>query len=197
MSDPDNTPIHLPTDGGSCETTGSTEPRFLVIGNIVRPHGIRGEVVIEVMTDFPERFATPTSFYVGDASQADKRPVASARWHQGRVLLRFEGCNDRDQAETLRNQYVLVPLSEAKSLPEDTYYPHQLIGLHVVTTQGEDAGKITDVLFLAANDIYVVDGPRGQILLPAIAEVIREIDVEHGRVVVNVIPGLEWGTAVL
>ena len=196
MSGPDNIQNYLPTNGGSSETTGSTEPRFLVVGNIVRPHGVRGEVVVDVLTDFPERFDAPTCLYVGDGTQAEKKRVASVRWHQGRVLLRFEGYEDRNQAETLRDQYVLVPLNEAKQLPTDTYYAHQLIGLRVVTTDGEDSGRIADVLFLDANDIYVVEGPRGQILLPAIADVIREIDIKHGRVVVNVIPGLEWGTAV-
>jgi 16S rRNA processing protein RimM len=191
VSDPDLRRVQQSAKWGSNETTGSTEPRFLAIGCILRPHGVRGEVVVEVLTDFPERFEAPDQLYVGDSFTAELKRVSSTRWHKNRVLLSFEGCTDRNCAETLRDRYVVVPLEQAKLLPEDTYYAYQLTGLQVVSSEGEDLGKIVDVLFMDANDIYVVEGPRGQILLPAIADVIDSIDVERGQVTVNLIPGLE------
>ncbi len=174
----------------SPEPDGSALPRFIAIGRVLRPHGVNGEILVEVLTDFPERFDSLDIVYLGDTSVAEPRQVRSVRWHRDRVLLLFEDCPDRNCAERLRGLMLVVPIEEVMPLPEDTYYPHQLIGLDVASTGGEDLGRISDVVFGAANDIYVVTGPRGQILLPAIADVIAEVDLEHGRMVVNLIPGL-------
>jgi 16S rRNA processing protein RimM len=187
---PDKRPGQRPAERGSDETAESREPLFLAIGSIRRPHGVRGEVVVEVFTDFPERFEAPDLLYVGDDYAAIGKRVVSSRWHQERVIIKFEDCDDRNCADMLRGQYVVVPVEQAMPLPEDTYYLHQLTGLHVVTIEGEEIGVVADILFLNANDVYVVEGPRGQILLPAIADVIQDVDLENGQMTVNLIPGL-------
>jgi 16S rRNA processing protein RimM len=175
---------------GSRRATGPTEPRFLAIGRIVRPHGVRGEVVVEVLTDFPERFDTIEQVYLGDTLEAQIWQVVTSRWHKDRVLLTLEGCQDRAVAEQLRGLLVQIPIEEAMPLGEDEYYAHHLIGLDVVTIDGEDLGRLSDVLFTNANDVYVVTGPRGQILLPAIADVIQGVDLEAGQVTVKLMEGL-------
>ena len=170
--------------------TDSTEPRFIAIGRIVRPHGIRGEVAVEVLTDFPERFDTIEVVYLGDSLKAETWQVTGARWHTARVLLSLRGCEDRTAAERLRGLLVQVPIEEAMSLPEDEYYPYELIGLDVVTNEGEDLGRVSELLFTNANDVYVVVGPRGQILLPASADVIMHVALDEGQIVVRLMEGL-------
>jgi 16S rRNA processing protein RimM len=152
---------------------------------------VRGELAVEILTDFPERFDGGRTVYLGeDARTAEARQVKSLRWHKDRVLLSLEGCEDRTTAEQLRGKLVQIPIQEAMPLPEDEYYPHQLVGLDVYTLEGENLGKIGDVLFTKANEIFVVNGPRGEIWLPAIADVIQQVDLEQGRVVVRPMEGL-------
>jgi 16S rRNA processing protein RimM len=147
-------------------------------------------VAVEVLTDFPERFDTMQETYLGDEFQAQPRQVLSTRWHKDRVLIQFEGCTDRTTAEELRGLLLEIPIEEATPLPENEYYPHQLVGLDVLTVDGEDLGRVSDVLFTKANEVYVVTGPRGQILLPAIAEVIEKVDLDAGHMVVRLMEGL-------
>ena len=176
--------------GGSAGSDGPTEPRFVAIGRILRPHGVRGEVVVEIITDFPERFESLEVAYLGDAWQAEPHRVTGSRWGNERVLMSFEGYLDRTSVEALRGVFVQIPAEAARPLPEGEYYPHQLMSLDVVTTDGEDLGRISNVLFTGANDVYVVTGARGEILLPAISQVIKQVDLAGGRVVVELMPGL-------
>jgi 16S rRNA processing protein RimM len=179
---------------GSGEAAASPEPRFIAIGRITRAYGIRGEVAVEVLTDFPERFDTIEVVYLGDALEAEAWQVMATRWHKDRVLWKLQGCEDRTAAERLRGLLVQVPIEEAMPLSEDEYYTHELIGLDVVTVEGEDLGRVSEVLFTSANDVYVVVGPRGQILLPAIADVIERIDLDAGQMVVRLREGLVAGS---
>jgi 16S rRNA processing protein RimM len=116
--------------------------------------------------------------------------VATTRWHKDRILLTLQGCEDRTTAEGLRGLLVQIPIEEAMSLPEDEYYPYELIGLDVMTVEGEELGRLSEVIFTNANEVYVVVGPRGQILLPAIADVIDHVDLDTGQMVVRLIEGL-------
>ena len=175
---------------GSDGTTHSTEPHFMAIGRIIRPHGLRGEVTVEVLTDFPERFDSIKEIYLGDELQAQRREVTATRWHKDRVLLSLEGCENRTCAEGLRGLLVQIPIEEARPLAEDEYYSHQLVGLDVVTVEGEDLGRLSEIIFTNANDVYVVIGPRGQVLLPAIADVIEDVDLEAGQMTVRLMEGL-------
>jgi 16S rRNA processing protein RimM len=147
-------------------------------------------VSVEVLTDFPERFDTMQEVYLGDEFQAQPKRVLSTRRHKDRVLIQFEGCADRTTAEGLRGLLLEVPIEDATPLPEDEYYPYQLVGLDVLTVDGEDLGRVSDVLFTKANEVYVVTGPRGQILLPAIADVIEKVDLDAGHMVVTLMDGL-------
>jgi 16S rRNA processing protein RimM len=175
---------------GSAGTTDSAEPRFIAIGRIVRPHGVHGEVAVEVLTDFPERFDTIEVVFLGDALRAETWQITATRWHKDHVLLTLQGCEDRTTAARLRGLLVQIPIEEAMPLPEDEYYPYQLVGLDVMTVEGEDLGRVSDILFTNANEVYVVTGPRGQILLPAIADVIDRIDLDAGHMIVRLMEGL-------
>jgi len=173
-------------------SSGSNGPelRYLAIGKISRAHGLRGEVSVTVLTEFPERFETTEQVYLGDQFQAVPYRVVGHRWHKHNVLLLLEGVSDRTQAEQLRGQYVQVPLDEAIPPPAGTCYLYQLYGLQVITTAGQQLGTIVDIIETGANDVYVVENQDRQILLPAIAEVIQTVDLDQGQVIVQLIDGL-------
>jgi 16S rRNA processing protein RimM len=117
-------------------------------------------------------------------------PVERARLHQGVIILKLEGCDTRNQAEALRNQWLQVRLEEALTLDEGEFFYYQLIGLQVETVDGEVLGELDEILQTGANDVFVVRGPGGELLLPDIPEVILEIDPEAGRMVVRIPAGL-------
>lgn len=170
----------------------SAEPHFLAVGRITRPHGVHGEVRVELLTDVPERFNWLDYIYVGELNPR-RVAVEGVRFHQGVVLLRLAGYPDRDAADTLRGALLQVPESEAIPLEEGEYFLHQLEGLAVYTEKGAYVGRLGEVLETGANNVFVVDGPGGQHLLPDIPDVIKDIDIENGRVVIQLIPGLVDG----
>ena len=106
------------------------------------------------------------------------------------LRLKLSGIDDREAAAALRGEYILLTEAELGSPGEDRYYRFQLIGLRVVSTTGEDIGEIAEVFATASNDIFVVKGPRGESLIPAVDDVVQEIDLDSGKVTIEVIPGL-------
>jgi 16S rRNA processing protein RimM len=165
------------------------EPPFLAIGRVLAPFGLRGEVRIEILTDFPDRFHDLQRIFIGDPPAP--MSVERFRRHRGQGILKLEGCNDRNAAEALRDLLLWVPTSEAVPLGEDEYFVYQIEGLEVWTTEGEHVGTITEVLFTGSNDVYVVQGANGrEILIPAIADVVQQVDLVNGRLVVEMMEGL-------
>jgi 16S rRNA processing protein RimM len=167
----------------------STEPRFLIIGRILRSHGVRGEVRAAMYTDLPERFTWLKVVYVGEQNP---RPVEveGVRFHKDQVLLKLKGYDDRDAAEILRSEWLQVPEEEAIPLEEGEYFLYQLIGLEVYSDEDEHLGTLVEVMETKANAVFILRGPRGEILLPDIEEVIQQIDFDNGRMVVHLLPGL-------
>lgn len=161
----------------------------MAVGRISKPHGVQGEVRVELLTDVPERFEWLDTIYVGEANP---RPVGieSVRYHQGVVLLKLTGYPTRTEAETLRGELLQVPESEAVPLAEGEYFLYQLVGLQVFTEEGMLVGRLSQVLETGANNVFVVDGPHRQHLIPDIPDVVREIDIEAGRLVIFPMPGL-------
>jgi 16S rRNA processing protein RimM len=179
-------------DRGSGRRGRAPEPRYLAIGRVAGAHGITGELKVQILTDEPTRFGRLTQVYVGrEGEEPQPRTLEGARLHQRRVLLRLEGCTDRTSAEALRGILIQVPIEEAIPLEEGEYYEHQIVGLAVSTTAGEPLGEVVEILYTGANDVYVVRrANRQEILLPAIASVIVEVDLEAGRLVVQLPEGL-------
>lgn len=167
----------------------SAEPRFLAIGRVIKPHGVHGEVRVQVMTDRPERFGWLTHIYVGEHSP-QRVAVEGVRYHQEFVLLRLAGYPTRTDAEALRGVLLQVPEDEAIPLEEGEYFLHQLIGLEVVSETGRLLGRLTGVLETGANNVFVCEGSGAQILIPDIPDVVLQVDVAGGRVVIRPMPGL-------
>ena len=169
---------------------------YLAVGKIVAPHGIRGEVKVESLTDFPERFKAGNQMFLGSQtgeSDAATVEIAAARPHQGRWLVLFSHIKDRNAAETLRDLYLLIPEEDAMPLGEHENYAHDLIGLEVVTGEGQSLGKIIEILFTPANDVYIARGDAGETLIPATREVIVSVDLPALRMIVSLSEGLLAG----
>ncbi len=163
---------------------------FLAIGAIVGPHGIRGEVKVSPMTDFPERFRAGAAVYLGTPDEAVPVVIEAARPHKNYILVKFASVPDRNAAELLVDQYLLIPEEQAMPLGEHENYTHDLIGLEVETATGEKLGKLVEVLFTGANDVYVVAGSAGELLLPALRSVVLEVDLDQHLMKVALPDGL-------
>jgi len=183
-------------DSGSEGGSGGAhlpEPRYLAVGRVSRPHGVRGELRVEVLTDYPGRLGQHAYFYLAspDSPEIVRRyPVEKLRRHKEVLLLKLGGCDDRNGAEELRGQLVQIPTEEAVPLEEGEYYDFQLIGVKVKAESGESLGQVVEVLKTGANDIYVVRGPWGEVLLPAVKDVVLKLDLEARQMVVHLLPGL-------
>jgi 16S rRNA processing protein RimM len=190
VTEPATRPLdEIPTNEKSAGSPGNGEPVFLAIGKLRRPHGVRGEILMDVITDFPERIKAGITVFVGP--QYQEQIIRSARSNAGTMLIAFEGFNDLEQAGGLRNLYLYVRTDDRPPLPAGEYYHHQLIGLPVVTDEGQKLGFLAEILSNAANDVYVVRPEQGpEILLPAIESVILDIDLPQGEIRVHLLAGL-------
>ena len=182
-------------------------PDRLVVGRVLRPHGVRGELSVQVLSDAPERFVPGTELGLGDPDgpgPLGSAVVRAARLHQGRLLLSLEGVEDRDAADRLRGAWLSIPVAAARPLDPGEFWPHQLVGLAVVDRQGRPRGRVADVVPGAAHDLLAVEitpegsgepqggAPDDQVriaLVPAVAALVT-VELEAGRVLVDAVPGL-------
>jgi 16S rRNA processing protein RimM len=157
----------------------------VAVGRILGPWGRRGDLKVEPLTDFPERFALGCSLYVDGVTHA----IEGSHWKKGRVYVKLSGI-DGAAAATLSQRLLEVPEEELRPLSEGEYYQFQILGLEVRTTEGQPLGKVAQILVTGSNDVFVVHGERGELLIPALHEVIKAIDLEEGRMEVELMEGL-------
>ncbi|NLG97926.1 MAG: 16S rRNA processing protein RimM [Chloroflexi bacterium] len=173
-------PDQLPQD----PSTGSPspgEPDFIAVGRLRRPHGVGGEVLMDILTQFPERLHPGKVVYLSDTREPLQ--IQSVRRRHKELLLRFAGIATPEEAGRLRNKIIYVKTSELPDLPEGEYYHHQLMGLKVVDETGQMLGTLESILETKANDVYVVIGVDGkELLLPAVEEVVQDVDLEKGEI---------------
>ncbi|MBQ2010970.1 16S rRNA processing protein RimM [Veillonellaceae bacterium WCA-693-APC-5D-A] len=155
----------------------------IVIGKAGAPHGVRGEMRVIPLTDFPERFQELEHVYVGD----ELMDVEDCWYHKQFVIMKLKQCPHREAAALLTGKLLYVDKSEAMPLEEGEYYTFDIIGLEVFDLEGESLGFVTEVLKTGSNDVYVVSrkGQAKQILVPALKAVVKEINVPEGRMVVD------------
>jgi 16S rRNA processing protein RimM len=160
----------------------------VAVGRITRAHGVQGEVAVLVISEVPERFRAGATLWTEDGRAFT---VSASRSHGDRLLVRFEGVGDRDQADALRGTLLVVPESASPVLPEGTWWDHQIVGCSVETGTGRALGTVRDVIHTAANDVWsVFDDAETETLIPVIEDVIVEVDVAAKRIVVREVPGL-------
>ncbi|HEY5625644.1 MAG TPA: ribosome maturation factor RimM [Dehalococcoidia bacterium] len=158
---------------------------YVAVGRVLAPFGVHGEARVEPLAP-PQTFAPGRSVTL----RGDVREIESSRRHKGFVLLKLSGIDTPEEVAAYRDQYLQVPEGDLAALEEGEYYRYELIGLRVVSTEGEDLGEVAEVLERPANDVFVVRGPKGEALIPAVDDIVREVDVESGVITVEVVPGL-------
>ncbi|OIQ59861.1 ribosome maturation factor RimM [Moorella thermoacetica] len=173
------------------------EAERIGVGKIIGIHGVRGDVKVLPLTDFPERFRPGTRLILEQESAKgrEKRTfpvtVISARPSKGNLILKLAEINDADQAGAVRGATLKVEPWEVEPLPEGHYYIYQLLGSRVYTTGGEFLGTLQDILVTGANDVYVVRNEEaGEILIPALKTVVRQVDLARKEIRVELPPGL-------
>lgn len=164
---------------------------FLQVGVITSMHGVRGEVKVYPTTDEPERFKKLKKVILDDGRTRTEEEITSVKFFKNMVILKFRGFDSRDDVERLRQAKLLVTREQAVPLKKDEYYIADLIGLSAVSDEGEELGTISDVLQTGANDVYVISRESTpDLLVPAIRDCIRKVDIEEGRMTVHLLPGL-------
>lgn len=160
----------------------------IVVGVVTRAHGVHGEVAVENRSDNPDRWAPGSVVFDGSGAAYT---VETVRPHGGRLLVTFEGIADRAAGESMRGRELLVPRSWLPELPSGEWWPDQLEGCAVVTDTGRPLGVLTEVIANPANDLWVaVDDAGVETLVPVVRELLVQVDVDAGRIVVRDVPGL-------
>lgn len=164
---------------------------FLEIGQIVNSYGLKGQMKIVPFTDDITRYDELKTIYIEVNKQLKEYKIEQVKYHKNNVLIKLEGVDDINDTEQFKNCFVKIDRKNAVKLPEDTYFIVDLIGIEVFTEENVLLGKIVDIFPTGSNDVYVVKDELGkQILLPAISEVIKNVDISNKKMIVNLIKGL-------
>ena len=157
-----------------------SEPAFLVIGKFRRPHGVRGEIPLELFSALVDLLAPECTLYIGENHQP--LTIQANRWKQELLLLKFLGLDDRTDVEAFTNQLVYVKPDQLPPLDDGEYYYHQMIGLDVENEDGENLGVLTEILQTGANDVFIIINEDGkETLIPDTEEAVLKIDIKAGR----------------
>ncbi len=175
---------HSPLKENKSGSPQSGGPVFLAIGKLQRTHGVKGEMVMDLMTDFPDRIKPGNQVFVGknyrEVTLINLRPNGS------KLLVAFEGFTDCDQAAVLRNQLVYIKTEDANTLPDGEFYHHEVLGMEVLDESQNLVGKVTEIITTGANDVYVIKTEEGgEVLIPAIKSVILSVERERKQMIVR------------
>ena len=162
-------------------------PEPVAVGQILSGHGLSGRVKVRVLSDVPHRFDVGQELYVlGTCYQVN----SSSQVSPDQIILKLQGIDTPEAARGLTGQLITVPEEAVPQLPDGEYFHYQLLGLRVLTEDGEDLGQLTEILETGSKDVYVVSGPAGEVLVPALADVIRSIRLDQGEMLVRLPEGL-------
>jgi 16S rRNA processing protein RimM len=165
-------------------------PEFLAVGRILRPHGVRGNLVVTAESEVIKSITPGSQIFLGP--EYIPFSVRTFALHRGQYLLGLEKLNSRDDAELYRDSTLYIRFENTSPLPENVYYYWQLLGLDVRSDEDEHLGTLTEIIETGANDVYLVRSDTGdELLLPAIESVVQSIDLEKNIMIVHLIPGLK------
>ncbi len=153
---------------------------FMSIGQITKPHGVKGEVKVFSLTDSLEEFTALKKVYIDGV----ERKITSCKLQTDRAILKIEGIDSMDEAEKYRNKYLKIHREDAKELPEDSYYIADLIDCKVFDTEGEELGTVYDVIETGSNDVYWVKGKK-EVLIPALKDIVVKVDIENNEIIIK------------
>lgn len=163
-----------------------TENDFVTIGRVLGAWALKGKLRVTPMTDFPERFDAGETIYIDGTPYV----IESTKWHKGNALVKLDRVDTIEDAEEFSGKWVEIRAAEVKTLPAGQYYHYQIVGLNVVTTTGQEIGTVADVLTASSNDIYIVKGTDGEVLIPATEDIIKSIDLEKKLMIIEAVQGL-------
>ena len=168
-----------------------TSQAYPVVARVIRTRGNRGEVLAESYSDFPERFSKLRNVWLEFGDQHRERMLVEAAWeHKGWRVLKFAGIDSISEAERLVGAWVLVEPAEAVSPPAGTFFDHDLVGCRVLDSGGAELGVVSGIHKFQGNPLLVVEGPQGEILIPAVKAICREVSVARKVIVVELPEGL-------
>ncbi len=162
---------------------------LVITGRVIKPYGVLGWVKVEPLSANPQRFQPGNAFILEGEEAGERLLLEEVREGSGVLLAKFRGSQDREGAEKLSGRLLMVEQSEVGDAPPGSFWEHQLLGLEVRTRGGRCLGKVAEVLETGANDVLVVKG-EAECLIPMIAEVVKEIDLQEGAVTIDPLPGL-------
>jgi 16S rRNA processing protein RimM len=161
-------------------------PQFIPIARVLAPWGIRGEVKVESMTDFSERFVRGETVYLRNSSVT----IESSRSRGNVFILKISTIDSRDKAEAIRGMFLEIPSDQLHPLVEGEYYRFQIIGLNAFSTEGKPLGRVSDIISTGSNDVYEISSDTGKFLIPATDEVVKSIDIDKGCIIIELMKGL-------
>lgn len=167
------------------------ELKYLAIGRIKKPHGTKGEVKLKVLTDYPHKIKPGLEVYIVSAEEERSLHITAVRSVKEGLIIKFEEVSDRNKAEALKGMFLQLPFECAEQLPKDTYWYHDIIGLSVFDVSGNFLGRVENILRTGSNDVYEVKATNGKkILIPAIKEVVKEVNLSESKITIKPLPGL-------
>jgi 16S rRNA processing protein RimM len=176
----------------TAKNTGSqdnSEPVFLVVGKLRKPHGLQGEIAMEIKTDFPERLQPELPLFIGPNRLPTR--ILKYRQHKNLLLVILEGYPTREALSVLRNQDLFVSAADIPPLPQGEFYHHQLLGLNVYDDQGTHLGEIAEIIETGANDVFIVRSPSGpDLLIPYLNTLVIRIDLGKRELHTRLLQGL-------
>lgn len=169
----------------------SQQPDYVIIGRITKPHGVRGAVKVEPITDDPNRFSLLDKVYVGSEDKpGDAVDIERVQFQNKLLILSLANVTSREAADALRGKYLHIPADQALDLPDGSVYIYDLIGLKVVTNKNEFVGTVKDFQEYPANDMFVIENDGREYLIPDVPDIVQDVNIEDGTIIINPIDGL-------
>lgn len=163
---------------------------FISVGRIIGIQGNRGEVKVEILTDFPERFKKLKKVYLENKKNIFELNIENFYYNKNFIIMKFEGIENIKSAKKLLNNYIKIKKKDLVELKEEEYYYFQIIGMDVETLEGKRIGKIKEIIKTGSNDVYVVSNDEKEILIPATKEVVKKIDLKNKIITISLVKGL-------
>jgi len=177
--------------GGEHQGVGESQRALLAVGRLTRPVGLKGEMALELLADNRERLESLDRTWVGEKPEGARlHHMEHVRFTRQSVVIKLSEVDSRSKAETYRGQYLFVDQADSPGRTPGSYYVHEVVGLDIVDESGVHIGTITDVQKFPAQDLWIVRRGNSEIMIPAVSEFVRSVDLESRRVVVRVIEGL-------
>lgn len=167
------------------------QPDFIIIGRITKPHGVRGAVKVEPITDDPNRFSLLEQVHIGTEDKpGDAVDIERVQFQNKLIILTLATVSSREAADVLRGKYLHIPADQALDLPDGSSYIYDLIGLEVYTNKNEFVGTVKDFQEYPANDMFVIENNEREYLIPDVPDIVEDVDLDAGTIIINPIDGL-------